>query len=95
MNDNYVISKFFIINHTCSQWLWPYYSPSSVQPENVEPGRVLGLRPGQAASRLGRVLGRAHGAQPYESWRMKVSKGKVPYRYNPFTLRVTFVISEA
>ena len=29
------------------------------QVENVEPGGVLGLRPGQVASRPGRVLGSA------------------------------------
>ena len=34
---------------------------------NVEPGRVLRLRPGPAASRLGRVFWPCHTAQPYES----------------------------
>ena len=31
-----------------------------VPPANVEPGRVLGLRPGQVASRPGRALDRAY-----------------------------------
>ena len=67
-----------------------------VRPANVEPSRVLSLLPGREASRPGGVLGRAiYTAQLYESWRMKVSKGKVLHRYNPVTLRVTCVISEA
>ena len=53
----------------------PYLGQVQVRPAKfyVEPGRVVCLRPGRAASRPGRVLGRAHTAQPYESWRMKVS----------------------
>ena len=66
-----------------------------VRPANVEPGRVLGLHPGRAANRPGSVLGRPiHTAQPHESWRMGVGRGKVPYQYNPVALRVTCVISE-
>ena len=35
-----------------------------VRPANVEPGRVLRLRLGRAASRLGRVLGREKPPNP-------------------------------
>ena len=45
--------------HMCSLWLGRILGQVEVRPENVEPGRVLSLRPGQAASRPGRVLGRA------------------------------------
>ena len=77
----------------CSQRGRPYFNPSWDSPAkfDVESGRVLRLRPGRTASLPGQVLGRD---QLYEYWRMKVSKCKVLYRHNQFTLRVTFVISE-
>ena len=53
------------------------------QPANVEPGRVVCLRPGRAANR------------PILRIMQNESNGKVPYRYNQFTLRVIVVISEA
>ena len=69
-----------------------------VQPEkfNVELGRVLCLRPGRACSQpTGPGFRPYHAAESCESWRMKVSTGKVSYQCNQFTLRVTFVINEA
>ena len=55
VNDNYVISNLILINETCAHnGSGRILGQVQVRPANVEPGRILCLRPaGQPAGQVG------------------------------------------